>query len=284
MSEQPVIIGGRWVFPDGTSVPVVSGGDGPEPSPAAAPAAPAPEAPPAVAPVAPEGFVPKDVHDREVADRIRERNLYKPYAQAFAPLDPTEREALLGVAEMVRNGDIEGIVSWSLQTAENVSGKSAAELIAARQQATPTGQASTAPGVPAAAPAAPASEALTADAVQRIIAQTLQQDRTQVQQQAANQQLINEYTQKMTAAGVQPTSEEGREVIEICRGLRGDMDKALRVFALSKADQVAAGAAAAAAAGQVPAPAPNGAPASAAPAVNLSPRDRVIARLSQQSG
>lgn len=253
-------------------------------APTPAPAAPVPEAPPAVAPVAPEGFVPKDVHDREVADRIRERNLYKPYAQAFAPLDPTEREALLGVAEMVRNGDIEGIVSWSLQTAENVSGKSAAELIAARQQATPTGQASTAPGVPAAAPAAPASEALTAAEVQRIIAQTLQQDRTQVQQQQANQELIHKYTAQMSAEGLDVRTPEGQEVVKLCRAYDGDMARAIAVFRADQATQQQAAAAVAAAAGQVPAPAPNGAPASAAPAPNLTPRDRVIARLSQQSG
>jgi hypothetical protein len=236
-------------------------GSAPEP---AAPAAPAP-AP--AAPAAPDGFVSKEVYDREVADRIRERNLYKPYATAFSPLAPEQREAILGMAEMVSNNDTQGIIDWSLTTAENVSGKTHAELIAARQAATPTGVASV---------AAPATEPLTADAIDSIVAKRLEADRQEAQRQAGTQEQIRVFTEKMTAAGIPPQSEDGREVIEMCRAYKGDMDKALRVFAAGKAD---AAAAAAAAAGQTPAPAPNGAPSAAAPAAGMTPRERMMARL-----
>jgi hypothetical protein len=244
--------------------------DVPTPEPAPAPA-------PAPAPTAPEGFVPKEVYDREVEDRKRERNLYKPYATVFAPLAPEQREAILGMAEMVGLNDTEGIIDWSLSTAENVSGKTHAELIAARQAATPVGTPSVAavPGEqqPVTAPG------LTADEVRRI----LEEDRAKVQRQMGTQEQIRVFTEKMTAAGITPASDEGAEVIEMCRAYRGDMDKALRVFKLGQQDAANAAAATAVAAGQTPAPAPNGTPAPNAPAEGLTHRQKVMARLTQPS-
>lgn len=236
---------------------------------------PTPEAPaPAPAePATPDGFVSKATYDKQVADIMRERELYKPYVQAFKPLAPEEREACLGLIDMVGQKDTEGIIDWSLTTAENVSGKTHAELIAARQSGTAN---MATPASITGTPATPAEPPLTADAVRKMLAETIKEDRQQLQQQTSTQEQIRVFTEKMAAVNIVPGSDDGREVIEMCRAYKGDMDKALRVFAAGKAD---AAAAAAVAAGQTPAPAPNGAPAASANAATMTAREKVMARL-----
>ena len=96
------------------------------------------------APVAPDagGAPPADYKaywEQEKAERIRERNLYKPAQRILEGLDPDQLSALQGLAEMTRAGDAQGIVEWALATAQNVSGNDLASLVAARQQ-NPYGQ------------------------------------------------------------------------------------------------------------------------------------------------
>lgn len=219
----------------------------------------------------------KAKYEAEVQGRVKERNIYRPATRLLADLDDSERDALLGLAEMVRNGDVEGITNWSIQTAENVTGKSAAELIAARQAAAgqaPTNIASTTPETTA--PPAPAS----ADEIARAVQEALDQREQAREAQARQQAMVETMSQQMRAAGFEPSSAAGQTIIRYCRET-GDMEQAIEMFRKDVLATVMASATAtAAAAGQVPPPAPNGSAPSMAPAENLTPRQLMLNRLS----
>ena len=198
--------------------------------------------------------------------------MYRPATRLLADLDDNEREALLGLAEMVRNGDVEGITNWSLTTVENVNGKSAAELIAARQAA--AGQA---PTNIASAPDAPAP--VSADEIARVVQETLEQRDQARAAEARQQALVESMSQQMRDAGYDPRSAAGQTIIRICRETQ-DMGQAIEIFRNDVlATAMASATATAAAAGQVPPPAPNGSAPSAVPAENLTPRQLMLNRL-----
>ncbi len=232
------------------STPV--GGD---PTPAA-PVAPAPDA----------AMIPREVYDREVQDRIRERNLYKPIQKVFADMDEGEREAIMDLAQAVKRGDREYIADWSLETAAQVTGKDVAQLIADRQAAKAAGS-GIAP-TPAAQPAAPA---LDPAEMERMIEE-------RVNSTIGRQKLVEHISGVLTSAGYDPKSPTGRAIVGIARDGNLTIEQAITAFNTDiLAPRQAAVAAAAAAAGQTPAPAPNGAPANSAPQ-NLSPGERMRMR------
>lgn len=208
-------------------------------------------------------------YDRLAADHIRERNLYKPYAQAFRGMGEAERSAILNLAGHVRSGDMDGVVDWSLSTMENLTGKTAADIIAARQAATPVGQTV----APEQAPAGPTPQQ---------IAEMVNQ---QVSQQISTQRMVDSMSATMNAAGFEPSSPSGRAIITIARDLDMEptaaLQQAISMFTtdvIARAQQGQAAVAAAAAA--VPGTAPTGAPLGAVPADGLSGRQRAMARLS----
>ena len=239
----------------------------------------APDAAPTTEPApAPEpATVPYDEFKRQVANAERERNLYRPVARIIEGLADTDREAIVALADAVRSGDSEAVVNWALQSAEAVSGKSVADLIAERQKA------SAAPvdiGGKADAPAVGVAPEQIAD----IVKQALAEAKAAETQQANVQALINQMSSEMRAANIEPSSDEGKEVIAMARALAArdgrapDIKLAIKVHQTAKQAELAALANAAEVAGSTPPPAPAGAPAGSAPA-NLTPRERVMARL-----
>lgn len=219
-------------------------------------------------------------YQQEVEHRKRERNLYSPVAKVIEGLADTDRDAIVALADAVRAGDSEAVVNWALQSAEAVSGKSVADLIAERQKA------SAAPvdigGQPAAPTAGVAPEQIT-----DIVKQALAERDAEMAQQARVQALITTMESEMRESGFEPRSDDGREIIRMARALAArdgsqpDIKLAIRVYQTAKQAEMAGLANAADAAAAVPPPAPAGAPAGSAPA-NLSPRERVMARLASK--
>lgn len=84
------------------------------------------------------------------ADLIQQRNLLKPAQRMLNNLSPEDREAFIRAAELRGTGDMEGLQEWLESSLEGITGKSVADLIAARQkaeQATPDDAAKPAPGL-----------------------------------------------------------------------------------------------------------------------------------------
>ncbi len=214
-------------------------------------------------------------YQSEVGFRQQERNLYRPAMQMLKDLSEDERAAVIGLTEAIRAGDYETVVNWSLATAENVSGRPVTELIAARQQS--SGMAATADIGGSPQPAAPAQQQMPD--IGALIAAAQEAARYEAQTTVRTQQFISDYTRQMADAGFSPASAEGQEIIRLAKAYDGDMGRAINVFRAEQSLQSQAAAAAAGVAGQIPSPAPSGAPMSATPASQLSPREKMMNRI-----
>lgn len=103
-TTMPTRVGRQWVWADGTTLPVVAGGDGTEPAPEAPPAEPAPEAPPATEPAA-DAFEDEAVQqfDRAYVTKLRteaagHRTEAKAFKDAFSGYSDEERAVFLELA------------------------------------------------------------------------------------------------------------------------------------------------------------------------------------------
>lgn len=242
--------------------------------------------PAATAPAAPTDVAAaidwKAAYEKEVESRKYERNLYKPVARLIDGLHDDDRETLVALAEAVRAGDAQAVVEWNLATAERLSGKTVADIIAERQSQSqaPTDLSSREQQMQSANPA------MTDEQVQAAVRSAIAAERESVQSEARKQAYIQQVSGQLRAVGVEPGTPEAVEVIEMARALATrerdgipPIDKAIRVWQTARAAEAAGMSASALVAGQVPQPAPVGAPAANAPAPELSHRERVIARL-----
>jgi hypothetical protein len=224
----------------------------------------------------------KDKFDREVKGRQAERNLYRPAMDAFEGLHADDVNQLRELGRAVARGDSDYITEWGLQTLSNVNGgKSPAEIIAARQAATPN-TATDISTAATAAPAAPAASATTAADVEAAVAKALAAAEDAREERGRVQALISGYNSKMDAAGIERGSEAYYDVIDMTRVYKGDIDKALKVYAAGEAAKLAGVSAAAATAAGTPAPAPTGAPSASTPASELTPRQKALLRITGQ--
>lgn len=245
-------------------------------------AVPAPATAPAPAAPADTGgdSVPRAVYEKEVADRIRERNLYKSVNDRVRGLAADELDSVLDLADRVAARDWEAVQDWSLGTVEQIAkanGKSVADVIAARQGATPMGQAA-APAVTAPAEQGQQPAPLTAEQVMEIAER-------QAQKQYQLQQEIAQLDGIMRDNGFDSRTPVGQTIIRMARqnGIRDQREALTKAITDYREDAARyasqAAQAAATAAGQVPAPAPNGAPAPVAPVAGLTPAERAKARI-----
>lgn len=246
------------------------------PDPGTPPTAPAP-APTTVA----EAVDWQAKYQQEVEHRRRERNLYAPVAKVFEGLPDEDRDVIAALADAVRNRDVDAVVGWSLDTTERLTGKSVADVIAARQAA--AGNAPTDIGA-APAPQEP-SQALTADQIKELTKQAIVEQAEEVQRQARVQAIVERMSTQLRDSGYEPGSSEAVQIVQMARALSAadgsdpDIGKAIQVYQLAQTAQAAALSQAAAAAGQVPPPAPTGLAGGTAPAPDATPRERVMARL-----
>lgn len=225
-----------------------------------------------IAPPAVGDTIDRARYDQEVANHVRERNFYKPAQQMLSKLDPASQQAMLALAQAAADGDVDAIIEWNLSTLEQVSGKSAADVIAARQAA-----ARTAELAPVAAQA-PAVAPVTPEQIAAMVADGIRQN----QNEAAVRSIMSD-------AGYPLGSPYGDVIIRYC--CLNNCDPATGI-AWFKQDQTqrtaavdpAAGAAAVAAGTAIPTPAPGGAAATASPTENMSSHDRAVWRLKQVVG
>jgi hypothetical protein len=222
-------------------------------------------------------MIPKSVYDAEVQRHIKERNLFKPAQQRLSALADEQREAILGLADAAARGDMEAIMDWSIGTLENISGKSAAEAIAARQAKAGVGEAVGRGNEPALA--TPPTPQLTDDRVRELAVQAASRE-------FEKQQTIREVNSSLVAGGYEPGTPEAYAIILIGRDNNIPIKDAVAQYEALTDARVQARLAriaegqqqAAVVAGQTPAPAPSGQPVGAVPS-NLTPKERAIARL-----
>lgn len=264
------------------------------PTTSSAPAAPAPGgASPGVAETiavqqAAAGVAPQQVgestddyrsrYEREVQDRIRERNMYRPATRLLADLDEGSQAHLMALAQAARDGDVERIIELSTQTIEASSGgKSAAEVIAERQQRQ---RAAEQPGVqPGAAPAV----GMTAEQIQQMVAETIAKT---TRDNSAREYIAG----VMRDAGFPMDTPAGAAIIRYCaqnkvdpeEGIawfQADLDARLAARSGATPPDPAAIAAATAAGAALPGVAPVGQAVAGTAATNMSSRERAISRL-----
>lgn len=207
--------------------------------------------------------------EQEKSERIKERNLYRPVQRILSDLDTESVSAISALAEMVRRGDTEGITEWSLATAQNVSGKDLAAIIAARQN----GQApAAAPGATSQAPEAP-QQVIDPEMIRRMVEET-------AAEQVRVSSLAERISAEMAQAGYTPRDPAGQVIIQYARQNNVPINDAIEWFEADAAARVAQrNQRLAQVAAATPAPAPDGAPAGTAPAPDMSPKDKAMARL-----
>ena len=243
-------------------------------APIAAPAAP-PADPAASAPVVAPELDFKALYDQEKAERIKERNLYRPAQQALRDLDEPTVQAITSLAEMARSGDTDAIVEWSLATAQNLTGSDLATVIAARQNAgTPTPAPQAAAPQPGGFQQQPGQAPIDHETINQRIREGVQSE-----MHAAN--LRQQITSEIAAAGYDVGTPTGLAIIRYAQASNGTVAEAIKAI---EADVVANTArrqqALAAAAGQVPGVAPAGAAPGSAPA-DMTNRERALNRLTR---
>lgn len=204
--------------------------------------------------------------EQEKSERIKERNLYRPVQRILSDLDTESVTAISALADMVRRGDTEGITEWSLATAQNVTGKDLAAIIAARQN----GQAPA--DQPQSAPATP-QQVIDPEMIRQMVAET-----------AAEQVRVSNLAERISAtmeqAGYTPRDPAGQVIIQYARQNNVPINEAIEWFEADAASRVAQrNQRLAQVAAATPAPAPDGTPAATAPAPDMTPRDKAMARL-----
>ena len=224
---------------------------------------------PAETPAEPAGDVNWEERYRaEVQDRIRERERYKPIKQVFDRMHPDDAQAVQQFAQAWAQGDQESAIRWMVDNARTLAGDNFNQYIAGQQavvdNAVAQGQAA----------------GLTPEAVQQL-----------VQQQIAayqEEQQIAQYTvqidQQIKDLGLVPDTPLAHAVILAATNREdlsleaayNEMENQILQQAQSIVERRRT------AAGQMPTPSPNGMPSSIA--TSASPRERAMARLSQEGG
>lgn len=212
-------------------------------------------------------------YNAEVADRIKERNLYKPATRLLADLTPDQQAAIMDLAERVRNGDTEGILDWNEQTIASVGGgTSAADVIAARQQARRAAEGAATAAANGDQPAPTAG--MTAEQVQALVEQGIAARDLRTQVQAT-----------LAAANFPMGSAAGDVILRHCylnREAGMTPEQGIEWYRGELAKHTGASTAAAttvAAATVLPATAPTGAAPAGAPAAHLKPAEKALLRL-----
>lgn len=212
-------------------------------------AAPAPNT--TAAPTAPQ--TPADyerLYRQEVAERINERNLYRPAQQLMNQLDEGSRAAIMELADLARSGDPDAIAEWNLRTIQQVTGKDAATLIAERQVAA---------GQTGAAPTQPAPSGLSAQEVAELVANEIAKSQTAQRGQA-------QVAAEMAKSGYQLESAAGRVIIAHAVDNNATLADAIAWFENDMATTAMERARAAAAAGaSIPGTSPAGTPVATTP-------------------
>lgn len=203
----------------------------------------------------------------EVQDRIKERERYKPIAQAFGNLHPDDASAIQDFVRAYASGDTDTAVRWMVDNGRALAGEKFDQFITPAQQAAVTQQAQV----------EGAAANLTPDQVNQLVEQRLQEYQFAQTQQHYERQI--EAT--LVEHGYQPNSALATAAI-VAASKRPDLDlgAAIREVEddiLTRASAIAARRAEAAQ--SMGSPVVNGVAAINQNGQAMSPRDRALARL-----
>lgn len=205
----------------------------------------------------------------EVQDRIKERERYKPIAQAFQGLHPDDARAIQDFVKAYASGDTETATKWMIDNAKTLAGDNFQNYVSPAQESFITQQAQV----------EGAAQGLTPDQVNQMVEQRLQQ----FQMQQAQAHYEGQIEQTLVQHGYQPDSPLATAAI-VAASKRPDLDltaaiREVEEQVLAQAQAIATQRAAAAGAmGNMP-PSGNGVTAVNNPVAGMSPREKAMARL-----
>jgi hypothetical protein len=211
----------------------------------------------------------EDKYRSEVADRVKERERYKPIAQTFAKMHPDDARAVQEFANAFASGDTDTAVRWMVDNAKTLAGErfdtfiSPQAQVAIGQQAIEDGQ----------------SAGLTPGQVEQLVEQRMQA----FAQQQVQTQYERQIEETLAQHGLQPDTPLATAAI-VAASRRPDLDLSVAIRemedqVLAQAQQIASQRSAAGS--QMGTPIVNGQASTNLAGQNLSPRDRAMARLEQ---
>ena len=211
----------------------------------------------------------EDKYRSEVADRVKERERYKPIAQTFAKMHPDDARAVQEFANAFASGDTDTAVRWMVDNARTLAGERFDTFISPQAQAA-IGQQAIQDGH---------SAGLTPSQVEQLVEQRMNQF-AQAQVQTQYERQIEE---TLAQHGLQPDTPLATAAI-VAASRRSDLDLSLAIRemedqVLAQATQIATKRSAAGS--QMGTPIVNGQASTNLAGQNLSPRDRAMARLEQ---
>lgn len=211
----------------------------------------------------------EDKYRSEVADRVKERERYKPIAQTFAKMHPDDARAVQEFANAFASGDTDTAVRWMVDNARTLAGERFDTFISPQAQAA-IGQQAIQDGQ---------SAGLTPSQVEQLVEQRMNQF-AQAQVQTQYERQIEE---TLAQHGLQPDTPLATAAI-VAASRRSDLDLSMAIRemedqVLAQAQQIAAQRSAAGS--QMGTPIVNGQASTNLAGQNLSPRDRAMARLEQ---
>ena len=211
----------------------------------------------------------EDKYRSEVADRVKERERYKPIAQTFAKMHPDDARAVQEFANAFAAGDTDTAVRWMVDNAKTLAGERFDTFISPQAQAA-IGQQAVQEGYQA---------GLTPDQVEQLVEQRMNQY-AQAQVQTQYERQIEE---TLAEHGLQPDTPLATAAI-VAASRRPDLDLSMAIWemeeqVLSQAQQIAAKRAEAGS--QMGTPIINGQASTNFAGQNMSPRERALARLEQ---
>jgi len=211
----------------------------------------------------------EDKYRSEVADRVKERERYKPIAQTFAKMHPDDARAVQEFANAFASGDTDTAVRWMVDNARTLAGERFDTFISPQAQAA-IGQQAIQDGQ---------SAGLTPSQVEQLVEQRMNQF-AQAQVQTQYERQIEE---TLAQHGLQPDTPLATAAI-VAASRRSDLDLSMAIRemedqVLAQAQQIAAQRSAAGS--QMGTPIVNGQASTNLAGQNMTPRDRAMARLEQ---
>ena len=211
----------------------------------------------------------EDKYRSEVADRVKERERYKPIAQTFSKMHPDDARAVQEFANAFAAGDTDTAVRWMVDNARTLAGERFDTFISPQAQAA-IGQQAVQEGYQA---------GLTPDQVEQLVEQRMNQY-AQAQVQTQYERQIEE---TLAEHGLQPDTPLATAAI-VAASRRPDLDLSMAIWemeeqVLAQAQQIAA--MRAEAGSQMGTPIVNGQASTNFAGQNMRPRDRALARLEQ---
>jgi hypothetical protein len=205
----------------------------------------------------------------EVADRVKERERYKPIAQTFAKMHPDDARAVQEFANAFAAGDTDTAVRWMVDNAKTLAGERFDSFISPQAQAA-IGQQAFQEGQQA---------GLTPQQVENLVEQRMNQY-AQAQVQTQYEYQIEE---TLAEHGLQPDTPLATAAI-VAASRRPDLDLSMAIQEME--EQVMAQAQEIAwkrsqAGSQMGTPIVNGQASTNFAGQNMSPRERALARLEQ---